>query len=86
MFSSKESWTISTKIRPLWQRFIYPFVGLILIIVGIILWIIPVVAGFPLIIIGFPLLFCFNLKIENRVRCYMHSLFETAVKKFKRKN
>ena len=54
--------------RPLWQRLVYPIVGLFLIALGIIGWLVPIIPGFPLIIIGFPLLFCFHPRIELFVR------------------
>ncbi len=83
-FSLKEGQIKSAPNRPFWQRIVYPLIGLILIIVGIVLWITPVVAGFPLIIIGIPFLFAFNSRVENRVRCYMHSVFAAVIKKFKK--
>jgi uncharacterized membrane protein YbaN (DUF454 family) len=71
--------------RPLWQRLVYPFVGIVLIILGIILWITPVVPGFPLIIIGVPLLFCFNPRFELWGRRKMHAVRQSLMNKFKRK-
>ncbi len=62
------------KYRPLWQRLVYPIVGLFLIALGLIGWIIPIIPGFPLIIIGFPLLFCFHPRIEAFVRVKMKQL------------
>ena len=36
------------RVRPLWQRMVYPIIGGILIILGVIVWIMPVIPGFPL--------------------------------------
>ena len=57
--------------RPLWQRLVYPIVGLILMAIGTIGWLVPIIPGFPLIIIGFPLLFCFHPRVELYVRSNM---------------
>jgi uncharacterized membrane protein YbaN (DUF454 family) len=72
------------RFRPLWQRFAYPFVGIILIILGIIGWLLPVVPGFPLIIIGLPLLFCFHPRLELRVRKLMQRLGHFLIKKIRK--
>jgi membrane-bound ClpP family serine protease len=71
--------------RLLWQRFIYPVVGLILIILGVILWLLPVVPGFPLIIIGLPLLFCFHPPFELRIRKYLRGIGRFLMKKMRKK-
>ncbi|MBM4103428.1 MAG: methyltransferase domain-containing protein [Planctomycetes bacterium] len=70
--------------RPLWQRLLYPFIGIILVILGIILWLTPVVMGFPLIIIGVPLLFCFHPRLELRFRRKMHTIRLMMMNKVKR--
>jgi len=56
------------KSRPLWQRIVLPFIGLILIIIGLLGWLMPIVPGFPLIIIGVIFLFAFSSRLENKVR------------------
>ena len=71
--------------RPLWQRLIYPFVGIILILLGIILWLTPVVMGFPLIIIGVPLVFCFHPRLELWGRRRIRMMWVKLRKKIKRK-
>ncbi|MBA3684520.1 MAG: hypothetical protein H0W72_04685 [Planctomycetes bacterium] len=54
--------------RPMWQRVLYPFLGLIALVVGIIGWLLPVIPGAPLAIIGIPWLFCFNQRSEQWAR------------------
>jgi len=71
--------------RPLWQRIVYPVLGLILVILGIIGWVVPIVMGFPLIIIGIPLLFCFHPRLEWRVRGYLRSIGQSIMKCIRRK-
>lgn len=71
--------------RPLWQRLVYPIVGLILIALGIIGWLVPIIPGFPLIIIGFPLLFCFHPRIELFVRRNMRRFGHYLMKLIRRK-
>jgi hypothetical protein len=73
------------RFRPLWQRFAYPLIGIILIFLGIIGWLVPVVPGFPLIIIGLPLLFCFHPRLELRVRNYLQRLGRFLMNKIRRK-
>jgi uncharacterized membrane protein YbaN (DUF454 family) len=51
--------------RPLWQRCLLPFVGLILFALGIIGWLLPVVPGLPLAILGAPFLLCFHRGAEQ---------------------
>ena len=51
--------------RPLWQRMVLPFVGLVFFAVGIIGWLLPVIPGLPLAILGAPFLFCFNRRCEQ---------------------
>jgi hypothetical protein len=69
--------------RPLWQRVIYPFIGVILIILGIIGWITPVIPGFPLIIIGVPWLACFHPRLELWVRRQMHRIGHVIMEKIR---
>jgi hypothetical protein len=73
------------KPRPLWQRVVYPFIGMVLVILGIILWIMPVVMGFPLIIMGVPFLFCFNPRLELWIRRKMHTIRLSLMNKIKHK-
>ena len=70
--------------RPLWQRIIYPLVGLVFIIIGIIGWLMPIVPGFPLIIIGLPWLACFNARFELWIRRHMRRIGQGILKKFRR--
>ena len=72
--------------RPLWQRIIYPVVGLILVILGILLWLLPVIPGFPLIIVGLPLLFCFHPRIEFLFHRYLTGLGRFLMKKIRKKS
>jgi hypothetical protein len=72
--------------RPIWQRLIYPFAGIILIILGIVLWITPVVMGFPLIIIGVPLVLCFHPRLELWGRKKIKAIHQSLKSKFKHKN
>lgn len=51
--------------RPIWQRCLLPFVGLILLVIGIIGWLLPVVPGLPLAIVGAPFLLCFHRRAEQ---------------------
>ena len=57
--------------RPLWQRIVLPFVGLVCVVVGIIGWLMPVIPGAPLAVLGIPFLFCFSRRAEQgcRDRC-----------------
>ena len=71
--------------RTLWQRIIYPVLGLILVILGIIGWVVPIVMGFPLIIIGIPLLFCFHPRLECRMRGYLRRIGQFIMKHIRRK-
>jgi uncharacterized membrane protein YbaN (DUF454 family) len=71
--------------RPLWQRVIYPAVGVVLVIFGIIFWLVPVVPGFPLIIIGLPLLFCFHPRVELLFRQHLKRLGRFLMKKLRKK-
>jgi uncharacterized membrane protein YbaN (DUF454 family) len=73
------------RFRPLWQRFAYPIVGLILISLGLLLWMLPIVPGFPLIIIGLPLLFCFHPRVELRMRLLLRRLGHLIMKKIRKK-
>ena len=72
--------------RPLWQRVIYPVLGLILVILGIIGWVVPIVMGFPLIIIGLPLLFCFHPRLEWRMRGYLRRMGQFIMKYIRKKH
>ena len=76
---------LALRCRPLWQRLIYPIVGIMFIILGIITWLIPIVPGFPLIIIGLPLLFCFHQPFELRMRKYLRILGHFIMKKIRKK-
>ncbi|MDO8303257.1 MAG: hypothetical protein Q7T18_08445 [Sedimentisphaerales bacterium] len=69
--------------RPLWQRLVYPLIGVILIILGIIGWLMPVVPGFPLIIIGIPWLACFHPRFELWVRRQMHRIGHAIMQKIR---
>jgi hypothetical protein len=70
--------------RPLWQRAVYPIIGIILIITGIIGWLTPVIPGFPLIIIGIPWLACFHPRFELWVRRQMHNIGQKIMKKIRK--
>jgi uncharacterized membrane protein YbaN (DUF454 family) len=70
--------------RPLWQRLVYPMLGIILIIAGIIGWLTPVIPGFPLIIIGIPWLACFHPRFELWVRRQMHLIGHAIMQKIHR--
>jgi uncharacterized membrane protein YbaN (DUF454 family) len=71
--------------RPLWQRLVYPLVGVVLVVVGVILWIMPVVPGFPLIIIGVLLCACLHPRLELWVRRQMHVIGHAIRQKVKHK-
>jgi uncharacterized membrane protein YbaN (DUF454 family) len=70
--------------RPLWQRLIYPLIGIVLIILGIIGWLMPVIPGFPLIIIGIPWLACFHPRLELWVRRQMHRIGHAMMEKIRK--
>jgi len=72
--------------RPLWQRIIYPVLGLILVILGIAGWLIPIVPGVPLIIIGIPLFFCFHPRFEWRMRGYLRKIGQFIIKCIRKKH
>jgi len=76
---------VSYKKRKIGNHFIYPVVGIILVILGAILWLLPVIPGFPLIIIGLPLLFCFHPRIEFLFHRYLKSLGRFLMKKIRKK-
>jgi len=51
--------------RPLWQRVVLPFAGLILLALGLIGWLLPVIPGLPLAIVGAPFVLCFDRRAEQ---------------------
>ena len=62
------------KMRPLWQRLVYPLFGLLLVAVGLVGWALPFVPGVPLVIAGLPLLVCFWPCAERRVQNLVKSV------------
>jgi uncharacterized membrane protein YbaN (DUF454 family) len=70
--------------RPLWQRVVYPSIGLILILIGLIGSILPVLPGFPFVLVGIPLFACFHPKFELWVRRKMHAVYESIKRKIKK--
>ncbi len=70
--------------RPMWQRIIYPFLGLLAVIVGIIGWLLPVIPGAPLAIVGLPWLFCFNRRSEQWARDHLRHALIWGRERFRR--
>jgi hypothetical protein len=81
----KKENSLCIRSRPLWQRLLYPFVGIVLICLGILLWLTPVVMGWPLFFIGVPLLFCIHPRLELWGRRKTRQMKLAIGKKFKRK-
>ena len=74
------------KIRPLWQKMVYPFAGFALIIFGIIMMgFVALVPGFPFLIIGIPLAACIHPKLEQAVERYMQKIGHKIKDKWNRK-
>lgn len=70
--------------RPLWQRVVFPMLGLALVILGIVGCVFPIVPGIPFLLVGLPLVFCFSHRWETRSRELMQTAIERCGHRFRR--
>ena len=73
------------KIRPIWQRIVYPFIGTILILIGLLGLILPVMPGMIFVLAGIPLVACIHPKLEYWVKHEMHIAFTKIKEKLRHK-
>lgn len=70
--------------RPMWQRLLLPFVGLLCVLVAAVGGFIPLIPGWPLALIGLPLLAAFNPRYEAWIRRKMRRAWCAIRRRFGR--
>lgn len=67
--------------RPIWQRVLYPIIGLCCLVLAILGWLLPILPGWLFFVPAVLMLPALHRGLERRTRCVLRSLLRRLMRK-----